>query len=54
VVIHVIRPSRDRAVVTAVLGGYRSDIGVSDPYGAQRGHAKPWQVCLAHPLRGLR
>jgi transposase len=54
VVIHVIRPSRGRAVVAEVLGGHRPDIWVSDLYGAQRGHADTWQVCLAHQLRDLR
>ena len=53
VVIHVIRPSRGRAVVAEVLGGHRPDVWVSDLYGAQRGHADLWQVCLAHQLRDL-
>jgi len=54
VVIHVIRPSRGRAVVREVLGGHRPEIWVSDLYSAQRGHADLWQVCLAHQLRDLR
>src|SRR5215208_7208255 len=54
VVIHVIRPSRGRAVVREVLGGHRPAIWVSDLYSAQRGHADLWQVCLAHQLRDLR
>src|SRR4051794_26019076 len=54
VAIHVIRPSRGRAVVTEVLGGHRPAIRVSDLHGAQRGHADLWQVCLAHQLRDLR
>jgi len=54
VVIHVVRPSRGRAVVAEVLGGHRPDVWVSDLYGAQRGHADLWQVCLAHQLRDLR
>jgi|GraSoiStandDraft_45_1057281.scaffolds.fasta_scaffold92369_1 transposase len=54
VVVHVIRPSRGRAVVAEVLGGHRPDIWVSDLYSAQRGHADLWQVCLAHQLRDLR
>src|SRR4051794_37529690 len=54
VAIHVIRPSRGRAVVAEVLGGHRPAIWVSDLYGAQRGHADLWQVCLAHQLRDLR
>lgn len=54
VVIHVIRPSRGRAVVSEVLGGHRPQIWVSDLFGAQRGHADEWQICLAHQLRDLR
>src|SRR4051812_38207894 len=54
VVVHVIRPTRGRAVVTELLGGRRPDIWVSDLHGAQRGHADLWQVCLAHQLRDLR
>src|SRR3954465_12471314 len=53
VAIHVIRPSRGRAVVAEVLGGRRPAIWVSDLYGAQRGHADLWQVRLAHQLRDL-
>src|SRR3954462_12854324 len=54
VVIHVIRPTRGRAVVAEVLGDHRPAIWVSDLYGAQRGHADAWQICLAHQLRDLR
>jgi transposase len=54
VVIHVIRPSRGRAVVAEVLGGHRPEIWVPDLYGAQRGHADLWQVRLAHQPRDLR
>src|SRR4051812_9666558 len=54
VVIHVMRPSRGRAVVAEVLGGHRPEVWVSDLYSAQRGHADLWQVCLAHQLRDLR
>src|SRR3954464_8469025 len=54
VVIHVIRPTRGRAVVAEVLGDHRPAIWVSDLYGAQRGHADLWQVFLAHQLRDLR
>ena len=51
VAVHVIRPSRGRAVVTEVLAGHRPTIWVSDLYGAQRGWAERWQLCLAHQLR---
>jgi transposase len=54
VVIHVIRPTRGRAVVQEVLDGHRPDIWVSDLLAAQRGHADLWQICLAHQLRDLR
>jgi transposase len=53
-VIHVIRPTRGRAVVDEVPGGHRPRIWVSDLYGARRGHGDTWQVCLAHQLRDLR
>lgn len=53
-VLHVIRPSRGRAVVTELLAGHRPQIWVSDLYAGQRGHAEAWQVCLAHQLRDVR
>lgn len=49
--VHVIRPSRGRCVPEEVLAGHRPAIWVSDLYGAQRGHADRWQICLAHQLR---
>ena len=51
VVIHVVRRSRGADVVAEVLAGHRPALWVSDLYGAQRGHAEHWQVCLAHQLR---
>lgn len=51
VCLHVIRPSRSRAVVAEVLAGHRPQVWVSDLYGAQQGHAEQWQICLAHQLR---
>ena len=51
VVIHIMRDSRARSVVTDMMAGYRPTIWVSDLYGAQQGHADLWQVCLAHQLR---
>lgn len=51
VVVHVIRPSRGRVVVSEVLAGHRPTIWVSDLFSAQRGHADQWQLCLAHQLR---
>ena len=50
-VIHVIRRSRGAGVVAEVLDGHRPALWVSDLYGAQRGHAEGWQICLAHQLR---
>ena len=50
-VLHVIRPSRGKAVVQALFGDIRPMVWVSDMLGSQRGHAVEWQVCLAHLLR---
>jgi len=50
-VLHVIRPSRGKAVVQALFGEIRPMVWVSDMLGSQRGHAVAWQVCLAHLLR---
>ena len=49
--LHVIEPSRKKAVVEAIFGDIRPEVWVSDMLGSQRGHAKEWQVCLAHLLR---
>ena len=38
-------------MVSEVLAGHRPTIWVSDLYGAQRGWADRWQLCLAHQLR---
>jgi transposase len=53
-VLHVIRPSRGKAVVQALFGAIRPAVWVSDMLGSQRGHAVEWQVCLAHLLRDAR
>ena len=53
-VLHVIRPSRGKAVVQALFGEIRPAVWVSDMLGSQRGHAVQWQVCLAHLLRDAR
>jgi len=50
-VLHVIRPSRGKAVVQALFGEIRPAVWVSDMLGSQRGHGVAWQVCLAHLLR---
>jgi transposase len=54
VVVHVVRRSRGAGVVAEVMAGHRPAIWVSDLYGAQRGHAAAWQICLAHQLRDCR
>src|ERR1700712_4128726 len=49
-VLHVIKPSRGKVVVTALFGAIQPEVWVSDMLGSQRGHAGLWQVCLAHLL----
>src|SRR6187200_1643600 len=53
-VLHVIRPSRGKAVVADLFGAIQPQVWVSDMLGSQRGHAVQWQVCLAHLLRDAR
>jgi transposase len=53
-VLHVIRPSRGKAVVQALFGTIQPTVWVSDMLGSQRGHGVAWQVCLAHLLRDAR
>jgi transposase len=53
-VLHVIKPSRGKAVVTALFGAIRPEVWVSDMLGSQRGHGVLWQVCLAHLLRDAK
>jgi len=53
-VLHIIRPSRGKAVVTDLFGAMQPLVWVSDMLGSQRGHALHWQVCLAHLLRDAR
>ena len=53
-VLHVIEPSRGKAVVQAIFGEIRPEVWVSDMLGSQRGHAREWQVCLAHLLRDAK
>jgi transposase len=53
-VLHVIRPSRGKAVVQGLFGAVQPLVWVSDMLGSQRGHAVQWQVCLAHLLRDAR
>jgi transposase len=53
-VLHIIQPSRGKAVVTALLGETRPAVWVSDMLGSQRGHGVLWQICLAHLLRDAK
>ena len=53
-VLHVIRPSRRKAVIQALFGAVQPMVWVSDMLGSQRGHGVDWQVCLAHLLRDAR
>ena len=53
-VLHVIQPSRGKAVVAALFGKARPEVWVSDMLGSQRGHGILWQVCLAHLLRDAK
>jgi transposase len=52
--LHVIQPSRGKAVVTALFGEIRPEVWVSDMLGSQKGHGVLWQVCLAHLLRDAK
>jgi len=38
-------------VVRTLFGAHRPRVWISDSFGAQRGHAKFRQMCLAHLLR---
>jgi len=53
-VAHRIAASRGAAVVSEFLDGAIPEVWVSDRLGAQMGHAKMQQVCLAHLLREAR
>jgi transposase len=53
-VLHVIEPSRGKAVVTALFGDVRPGVWVSDMLGSQKGHGVEWQVCLAHLIRDAK
>ena len=50
-VLHVIQPSRGKAVVQALFGEIRPMVWVSDMLGSQRGHAVEWQVSGASAAR---
>jgi|SRR5271157_259888 len=48
---HLITDSRSAAVPTNFLGDAKPEVWVADRYGAQAGHGKERQLCLAHLLR---
>ena len=50
-VLHVIKPSRGKAVVTALFASRSAEVWVSRRYARRPGHGVEWQVCLAHLLR---
>lgn len=50
-VYHVIADTRAACVVTNFLQGAHPEVWVADRYGAQAGHGRQRQVCLAHLLR---
>jgi transposase len=52
--LHVIQPSRGKAVVRPLFAEIRPRVWVSDMLGSQRGHRVLWQVCLAHLLRDAK
>jgi len=52
VCLHVIRPSRGKAVIEAVMDGHHPAVWLSDQFSAQAANpGDDWQVCLAHQLR---
>lgn len=52
VCLHVIRPTRGKAVIDEVMGEHHPQVWVSDLFSAQKANpADDWQVCLAHQLR---
>jgi hypothetical protein len=53
-VLHIIHPSRGKAVAQNLFGAIQPMVWVSDMLGSQRGHGVQWQVCLAHLLRDAR
>jgi transposase len=53
-VLHVIKPSRGKAVVGALFSEIRPEVWVSDMLASQQGHGVLWQVCLAHLLRDAK
>src|SRR4051794_4435540 len=52
-VLHIIRPSRGKAVVADLFGAIHPMVWVSDMLASHRGHGVEWQVCLAHLLRAI-
>lgn len=53
-VLHIIAPSRSRAVAAAVLGEHQPEVWISDRYAGQQELGQVHQVCLAHVLRDVQ
>ncbi len=53
-VLHVLKPTRGKKVIEEVMREYEPKVWVSDLYGAQLGHGKEHQMCLAHQIRNLK
>lgn len=50
--LHVIRPSRGKAVIDWAMAGHRPQVWVLDLFSVQKAQpAERWQVCLARQLR---
>lgn len=49
-VLHLIQPSRDKAAPQEMVCEARPGVWVLNTFGAQRGYAERWQMCLTHLL----
>jgi hypothetical protein len=45
--LHIVQPSRGKAVVLVLFGAVRPGVCLFDMLNSQRGHDAPWRVCLA-------
>src|SRR3954464_12041006 len=52
-VVHHASPTRGAIVVRTLMDGPRPEVGCSDRYSAQQGHADAHQTCLAHLARDV-
>jgi len=54
-VLHLLHPTRKKAVIQAVMGQHQAEVWVSDCLAGQmQAPAKQHQICLAHQLRDLQ